>query len=516
MVKILDRFGEPIKRELLLEPQTAKLTHLNNEFAAHPSRGLTPGKLARILADAEQGDIIAQCDLFEDMEEKDGHIFAEMSKRKRALMGLQWSIEPPLHNPTAQEKKQAEQVSELFSGIDDIEDVMFDMMDAAGKGFACLEIEWERLGNTFLPKAIEHQLQRNFIVKRNEIRLRDNSMLGEELWPFGWIVHIHKARSGHIARSGLHRTLAWPYLFKNYSVRDLAEFLEIYGLPLRLGTYPRGADDNEKMTLLRAVASIGHDAAGIVPEGMMIDFKEPAKGDKEPFEYMMDWCERTQSKVIVGATLTSQTDSGSGAMALGNVHMDVMHDLVISDARQVQSSLSRCLVYPVASLNIPGIDPNRAPRLVYDTHECEDITAYSEAIPKLVGVGMEIPEDYVHEKLGIPKKQEGERVLTTGTQQAPPTNEAVLRSLAILRREDSDVDMPELYADQLEQQTNAMLTRYLKPIQSLIDNADSLEEIRDGLTSIYPDLDETELLAVLQRGLAASTMAGRFEGKEGR
>ena len=60
--------------------------------------------------------------------------------------------------------------------------------------------------------------------------------------------------------------LAWPWLFKNFAVRDLAEFLEIYGLPLRLGTYnPNTSDDKARATLLRAVIGIGHDAAAIVP-----------------------------------------------------------------------------------------------------------------------------------------------------------------------------------------------------------------------------------------------------------
>ncbi len=62
------------------------------------------------------------------------------------------------------------------------------------------------------------------------------------LRPFGWISHTGKAKSGYLSRTGLIRVLAWPYLFKNYSVRDLAEFLEIYGLPLRVGKYPDGAD----------------------------------------------------------------------------------------------------------------------------------------------------------------------------------------------------------------------------------------------------------------------------------
>lgn len=43
---------------------------------------------------AEMGDVVAQSELFVDMEEKDGHIFTEMSKRKRALVGCDWVVPP--------------------------------------------------------------------------------------------------------------------------------------------------------------------------------------------------------------------------------------------------------------------------------------------------------------------------------------------------------------------------------------------------------------------------------------
>ncbi|WP_420480586.1 phage portal protein family protein [Pseudomonas aeruginosa] len=29
-----------------------------------------------------------------DMEERDAHLFAEMSKRKRAILGLDWAVAP--------------------------------------------------------------------------------------------------------------------------------------------------------------------------------------------------------------------------------------------------------------------------------------------------------------------------------------------------------------------------------------------------------------------------------------
>lgn len=71
---VVDQFGRAIKTEALSEDQTARVAMLEHEIAGHPSRGLNAAKLARILEEAERGDIRAQHELFMDMEEKDGHI----------------------------------------------------------------------------------------------------------------------------------------------------------------------------------------------------------------------------------------------------------------------------------------------------------------------------------------------------------------------------------------------------------------------------------------------------------
>lgn len=490
------------------EPQTAHVSQVRNEFADHPSRGLTPPKIAHILDAAEQGDIIAQCDLYEDMEEKDGHIYSEMSKRKRALMGgVPWNIVAP-PDATAREQAWADEVNEYLTDLPDMEDIIFDMADSIGKAFSCLELGWKRIGKKVLPLEIEFQKQRFFKLTRNQMRLRDNSTDGQDLWPFGWIVHRHKARSGYPDRAALYRTLVWPYLFKNYSVRDLAEFLEIYGLPLRVGTYPRGATKDEKATLKRAVAMIGHDASGIVPEGMMIEFKEAAKGEKDPFEYMIDWCERTESKCIVGQTLTAQADGKSSTHALGNVHLEVMRDLTVSDARQIQGTISRDLILPICLFNIPGIDPRRAPRFEYDLKECEDIKTFSEALDKLTNVGMDIPEQWAREKMGIPEAQKGDKLL----RRQQPSSVQLKHAHAASCKHD-DIDVVDNYLDRLDSETLSVMDGLIGPVQRLVMSAKSLDEIRDGLIELYPD-NPTELGTILQQAFAAAELAGRFEVQE--
>jgi phage gp29-like protein len=414
MAKIVDQHGRPIETRSLREPQTARLASLHQEFAEHPARGLTPARLSQILTAAEQGDLLAQFDLFDDMEERDAHIYAEMAKRRRALLTVDWRIEPP-RNASPAETKAAAMAEEMLGDLAELEDVLLDALDAIGKGFACLEVEWSMVGREWSPSRIQHRPQRWFQLDRatrSEIRLRDGSTEGEALNAGGWIVHVHRARSGYLARAGLHRVLCWPYVFKNYAVRDLAEFLEIYGLPLRVGTYPPGASDAEKATLLSAVVGIGHAAAGIIPEGMMLEFKEAAQGQSDPYQAMIDWCERSVSKAIVGQTLSAESKSTGLGSGVADLHGEVRRDITQSDARQLAQTLTRDLVFPLVALNGAGAaDPRRTPKVVFDFEEAEDIKSYSDSLPALAKAGVRIPVKWVHEKLRIPEPEGDEPVL---------------------------------------------------------------------------------------------------------
>lgn len=515
MASLLDQFGRPIERAALTEPQSSRLGHLAQEFATHPSRGLTPPRLARILEDAEQGNIVAQHDLFMDMEEKDGHIFAEMSKRKRALLTLDWAIVPP-RNPSKAEEDEAAWVREMLLDVPNLEDVFLDALDGIGHGFSALEIEWQT-GSEWLPKSITHRPQSWFQLDRadrNRLLLRDFSADGAELQAFGWVVHTHRAKSGYLARGGLHRVLSWPYLFKNYSVRDLAEFLEIYGLPLRLGKYPTGASDTEKATLLRAVAGIGHNAAGIIPEGMMIEFQEAAKGTQEPFEAMMRWCESTVSKCVLGGTLTSQADGKSSTNALGNVHNEVRHDLLVSDASQLASTITRDLVYPLLAINRGIRDPRRLPRLQFDTREPEDLQLYAESLPKLVGVGLQIPTNYVHDKLRIPEAKKGEAVLSVVS--PPPKTAAeraalmaALKGRSALTTGAGDRDEFDQLGDDMASEWERVTDPLLAPIEALAATCTSFDEFKTRLPEAVGQMDTAALTELLARGLNVAHLYGR-------
>ncbi|MDA8257951.1 MAG: DUF935 domain-containing protein [Betaproteobacteria bacterium] len=511
MAKILDARGNPIERNTLEEPQTARLASLHQEFADHPARGLTPQKLHSIMTRAEQGDLTAQSDLFEDMEERDTQIFSDMSKRKRALLTIDWRVDPP-PNASAAEKALADYARERLDSIADLEDVILDALTAIGHGFSGLEITWGRIGNERLPEKIEHRPQSWFTVDqatRSQLRLRGASMDGEPLNPFGWIVHQHKSRSGYIARSGLFRVLVWPYLFRNYAARDMAEFLEIYGLPLRLGKYPSGATQDERRTLLNAVVNIGHAAAGIIPEGMLIEFQEAAKGSQEPFIAMIEWAERSISKAILGQQIGNDS-ARKGSLAGAEVDNEVRKDLLKSDARQLQGTLTRDLIYPILAINKGLSDIRRCPRLVFDFRDVEDLGVFSESLPKLTGIGMRIPAKWAHEKLSIPEAKDGEEVLAAASPAPVATARAALKFRPVGQASNPPQTQDDL-TDALDAQGQPAIEDMINQIREMVDKADSLAQLRDWLLDAYAGMDSSKLQQIMALGIATANLAGRFD-----
>jgi len=495
-------FNKFFSKKTLQKEQTAESVILKREFANHPSKGLTPQRLHSILEQAEQGNLIAQAELFMDMEEKDGHIQAEMHKRKMAVSGLDWQLQPP-HDASEAEKKASAELEFRIRNQLDIEDILFDALDAIGHGYSCLELEWKQDKTDWFPE-VKHRSPRWFTVNPHhpdKIRLRTTEHLyGDELQKMGWIVHIHKSRSGHLVRTGIHRALAWPYLYKNYSVRDLAELLEIYGLPIKVGKYSTNATDKEKKTLMRAIIGIGHNAGGIIPDSMQIDFINAASSASgDPFKLMVDWCEATQSKVILGNALSTM-DSKGGSQALGTVHNEVRLDIRNNDARQLASSLTRDLVYPVAMLNSLFAE-ERCPKWKFDTQETDDLALYADALPKLAQSGAQIPISYVHDKLKIPLPEKGEAVLG-GAATSPVAAMAALKS-------QKQQFTPEQQA--IENLADAM--PHISPIESeviaaAIRAASSPEDLEQRLAVVMGASDLTKFSQTLEKALFAADVMG--------
>lgn len=524
---ILDQYGKSFDLKAIAEPQTARVVALQNTYIEGQLGGLTPARAAAILAAADAGDITAQHRLFEDMWDRDAHIQCEFGKRAGAIITLDWSIEPPA-NASRAEKKAAAWVEEILrTVVDDLEDVMLAMMDGIGHGFAGIELEWELWGGERIPKF--HPRPQDWFrlsMDRRALRLNDGTPDGAELTSMGWIMHAPgKAKTGYLSRMALYRVLVWPFLYKSYSIGDLAEFLETYGLPIILGKYYQGAQPDEKASLMRAVTALGHDARAIMPKEMEIEIaKITGSGDSATHLSMVDWAERSQSKAILGQVLSAEAKATGMGSGVADLQGEVRNDIRKADARQIAGTLTRDLIYPLIAFNLPGIDGlRRCPRFVFDLGEAEDLKLYADSLPKLAEGGARIPVSWVHEKLRIPEAADDEAVF--GAKPEPDNGEPVANPLAnpgktpgsppaaaLSAQAPARVeDTADKMAPTLASQADAQVAQWRDQIEEMLNMAGSLEEFRELLLARYSALPADELVTVMAAALTAIDLRGRAE-----
>lgn len=522
---IVDRFGEPLTFDKSLQTQSSEdLTRMSMRAPEHPVEGLTPAKIATLLRDAENGNLAAQADLAQDMQNKNAHLFSEIAKRRRGLTLLNWELKPPA-DATPQEEVDTAMIEEIIRGSDWSNDVVFNATDAILKGYSCQEIEWHEEGALIVPKEIHFRTQAMFKTAqtaRNTLVIDDNTEFGLPMNPFGWITHIAPSMSGYISEMALSRVLVWPFIFASYPMRDLLEFLEVYGLPMRMGTYPAGATESEKTTLLRAIMSIGRQAGGIIPRGTEIKFENAADGQSEQFLSVVEYAEKLMSKAILGGTLTTQADGKSSTNALGVVHEEARKELRNSDVSQLEPTLTRDLVYPLWVLNAKSFkNPKRAPRWEFDVSEAEDVQIYADSIPKLAAGGMRIPLKWAHEKLQIPEAAEGEAVFTV---QAPiQQNYGMLKNepagaIAALKAGAHSLDPAQTALDNaIDSITNDDYQKTMDPMIEPIVTAilkNGLDEARKLIPEIYENMDRSAMTEMLTRAIFVADLWGQANAKK--
>lgn len=530
---LVDQTGKPFARTALTAQQTADIGHLQKKRLTPFSGSFSPARLRAALAAADQGHLIEQHRLFAHMEDADAHLSAEMNKRRLALLTIDWDIVPP-RNASAREKKDAAWLKEVLSdAVDPIEDLILALMDGPGHGFSACELGWSRQDGVWLP-AFHPRPQEWFLIsKEGELRLSNGQADGETLWPFGWVLHTHgKAKTGYFSRLGLYRALLWPFLYKHYAISDLAEYLESYGLPLIIGKFPTGASDEQKRSLLQAVVDLGHDARAIMPAEMAIEVqKVTASGDGGSHLDLVDWCERAQSKLIVGQTMSAEARSSGLGSANADLHREVRHDILSADARQIGATLTRDLCYPLLALNRGLQGMSRCPRFVFDTSEAEDLQMMSLALPALVGVGMQVPLHWAHEKMRIPLPDENEAVLgiarpamvlppesrpdpaaaPAGAGANVPADAPPVAAIAAASLAPEPVDDPTpvtALARQLNREAEPAWQAIIEQLAVMSRTAGSLPELRQMILAAYDGLPRDDLVQALAKGLAVSALAG--------
>src|SRR6202521_5884490 len=153
---LYDAYGREVDTGMLREEQAAPtMAGVRNIYSGmHPSMGLTPERLSGILRQAEFGDPYLYLELAEEIEEKDLHYLAVLSTRKNAVAQLEVVVRAA--SSGAEDQRAAAMVREMIcEGPIELDSVLFDVLDAVGKGFSATEIMWDTSGREWFPAQLK-------------------------------------------------------------------------------------------------------------------------------------------------------------------------------------------------------------------------------------------------------------------------------------------------------------------------------------------------------------------------
>lgn len=418
--RILGPDGEPIQLATLTEEISAPgPVGVRQVWHGSVADNLTPQRLAQILGSAARGNAADYLTLAEEMEERDMHYASVLGTRKLTLVGLDVRVDAA--TDAADDVRRADAVRALVD-MPEFGEMVAHQVDALGKSYAATEIVWDRSGREWMPTFAERD-QRFFRWDRatgRDLRLLDEAdpENGIALPPYKFIVHTPKIRSGLPIRGGLARLAAPAYMCKAWSWRDWMAFADIYGLPMRVGTYGPGTSKDDIAKLMAAVANLGSDAAAVMPESTKITFEQAPNvtGAGDFFEKLTAFWDKQVSKGVLGQTMTA--DDGA-SLSQAQVHQLVRLDIMTADARALSNTLNRMLVRPFIDLNF---GPGSYPRLTVVVPKPENIAALVDALAKLVPLGLEVEQSVIRDKLGLPDPDKGATLLTAPAAATPPAH----------------------------------------------------------------------------------------------
>lgn len=423
-MKLLDQWGNPIQPARLTEPVAGPDIFGNRPaIISTPIIGLDPEMMGAAIRAADEGDSLVWQTIAETLEERDLHYLGVLNTRKRTVAQLPITVSAASSDPEHEKHKE---FIEAWLRDELVAHMLFDMLDAIGKGWSVHELTWSlNPGDNRIVDAV-FRPQRWFDVSNQDgstIMIRELNATpmppvvqgGIEqigftaLDPRKFVVHKHPSWSGLPMRSGLTRAIAWASMFKAFASRDWALFVQAYGLPIRIGKYGAGASYEERSVLKRAVFDIAGGAAAIIPESMMLEILEPKNGAgaNDIHQRRCEWLDAQISKAVIGQTGTA--DSKQGAHASGAIHRMVQEDIERADARLVTRTVNLQMIEPMIAMTFGS--QKAYPKISIGRPDEVPMDIVTSAMQWLGPQGLTVKAAEVRDRLNFTDPEDGDEVI---------------------------------------------------------------------------------------------------------
>lgn len=466
-------------------------TELSTELATRQNAGVFFGELEGWLSTLPDPDPVLRkrgddAEVLRELSADDQVTTAMLSRKNRVLNCPHFSLRAGAtegETPTP----EAEELYRRF--MRDLEQtnlraIISGMLDAPFYGVTPLELNWRFDGDWWhltdiVPKPY-HWFR--FDSRNNPVFVGEYGLFCADpvQLPAGKFVFVtHHATFDNPYGLRLLSRCLWPVSFKRGGLTFYARFVERHGMPWVVGEAPAKATELDKQKMARGLSRMVQDAVAVIPYGANVKLESAGQTQGELHEAFLARQDRAISKVLMGQTLTVETD-GKNSLAATEAHKDVADDLADADKAMVTDAWNE-IAWLYAQVNAgPGV---LSPIASYE--EPEDLNTQADLDKKLAEIGVQFKEEHFTEVYGL---KPGEFSVGGSPVLPEEENSAEANFAAPYARK---MRMTEKAQATLDKAIVAMLPKALKTsdrfvaeVEAAIHKAKSFDELNDALVEL--------------------------------
>lgn len=350
----------------------------------------------------------------------------------------------------------------------------------------------------------------------SEGRLRlltmQDAWLGELLAPEKfWIFASGGSSNDDPYGLGLGHQLYWPVYLKRNGIKAWVNRLR-KSVPTPVATYRENAPLEEQRKALLAAESVGEVDGIALPEGSLLAILEAAATGSPDNQALVDSMNAAIAKIILSQAMT--TDAAGGQYK-GDIQMEVRQEITKADSDLLcQSFVAHCVV-PLIEYNRAKLGDAVPPHVWRRSQESKDLEKESQTWLRLWQMGWSPSQEQVNSTFGgewSPRQMPLEGVFLDQVDQVNPVNPMFSESKNAPKNAPGET--VDLYGRVLRRKLGPVVDGWLDKVLALLDEVGDLTEFSDRLGELYPDLSGEAFVRIMEEGLIASSLAGRYEAQE--
>lgn len=380
----------------------------------------------------------------------------------------------------------------------DLRRIVGEILDAPLYGYQPLEVMWQRVGGLVVPADVIGKPPEWFMfdeANRLRFRSKDAGPTGELLPERTFLLPRQDASYDNpYGQPDLSRCF-WSVKFMQGGRDFWFRFVEKYGSPWLIGKSPRSSNDAENERLLDMLEQMIQDAVAVIPDDASVEIVEAA-GKSASADVFEKFLVHLRSEISIALLGQNQTTEANTTNASAQAGMEVSDDIRDDDATLVCATINTLIDW-ICFYNFDGPRPKTEmwePDAV-DLEQAQRDEALSKA-------GARFTNAYYQRTYGL---QEGD-LDAPGAPAAGNTS-----ATAAFAEATPPVTVPAAMANRLADDLQPVLDGWIDRIHVLVEQAASLEELRDGLLALAPDMNLDQYAAAMGQALAAANAAGRAD-----